>query len=124
MFQSIHNLLLCGVDLLPFLGHTCASIFNYLQPPRFTFIFIQPFSRLSCSITAGGLPYIKTVLPYLARLNNDHQAMRHTSMLHLHFHTHLTEPRTSSTTGRGSNIYASLFWTTPYCAGLVLLRIN
>lgn len=53
--------------------------------------------------------YINTVLPDLAQLNSYHQAMRHTSILHLHFHTRLIEPRISSTTGRGSNIYASLF---------------
>jgi hypothetical protein len=107
MFQRIHNVLLLSLDLLPFSGHTCVPIFNYLTAPRFTFIFTQPFCRLHCSTTASGLPYIKTVLPDLARLNSDNQEMRHTSMLHFHFHTHLTEPRTPRTTGPGSNTYVS-----------------
>ena len=38
MFQSIHNFLFFGLDLLPFLGPACVPIFNYLTAPRITFI--------------------------------------------------------------------------------------
>jgi hypothetical protein len=70
------------------------AYFQLLDSSEVHIHFHTALYRLHCSTIATGLPYIKTFLPDLARLNRDSQDMRHTWMLHYHFHIRLAEPRT------------------------------